>query len=220
VGIAITVIDDGRAAYLAQAIASLSVAFPRMPSDRMILVNDSGDPNYAQELLHTYHHTDRQIHHAHRRGLAGALRSAWEAALETDCEFIFHAEGAFIYGQEIPIGHMADLLDADRNLAQVSLKRQPVNEYEASRGGFIQCAPDSYWQRDGYISHQVCFTFNPCLIPRFVAELCLQNPGAGLEKDFTALLLEHGYSFGIYGTINDPPRCEHIGVTRSQQWSV
>lgn len=219
-GIAVVVIDDGRPQYLYQAIPSLSVAFPRMPSDHTILVNDSGDASYAQELLHTYPHIDRQIHHAHRRGLAGAIQSAWTAALDYDCEFIFHAEGDFIFDNMIPVEHMSALLDDDPLLAQVSLKRQPVNDHEIACGGFIETSPDSYWQRDAYIAHNTIFSFNPMLVRRSVAEFCLKNPGAGLEKDFTELLVRNGYHFGIYGQSSDLPRCRHIGITRSSGWMV
>ncbi len=219
-GISVCLIDDGRPLYLEKAIHSLSVAFPRMPSDNIILVNDSGDAGYAQELLRTYPHIDRQIHHAHRRGLAGAIHSAWTAALEYDCEFIFHCEGDFTFSEPIQIGHMSDLLDADKSLAQVSLKRQPGNEHEAEMGGFIECSPSDYFQQSGYVLHRTCFTFNPCLIPRHIAEIYLAHDGAGLEKDFTELLVSKSFHFGIYGQIADPPRAIHVGAVRAQGWKV
>ena len=54
-----------------------------------------------------------------------------------------------------------------------------------------------------------------------VAQLCLNEPGDGLERGFTDTLVGHSqrpYSFAIYGNIADEPRVTHIGDTRSQGW--
>ena len=92
-GVCVTVIDDGRPSYLAQAMAGLTEHFPKWPMDRFVLVNDAGDADYADYLRNEYPQFDLQIHHETRRGLAGALRSAWTAALDFGTEFIFHQIG-------------------------------------------------------------------------------------------------------------------------------
>jgi hypothetical protein len=219
VGVAVCILTDGRD-YLRQAIPSLMANFPWMPSDHTLLINDSADSSHARILLADYPNIDRQLHHAHRRGLAGAVRSAWSSALDFDCEFVFHVEDDFLYNCEIPIGRMADMLDGDPTLAQVSLARQPVNPEEWIAGGFMQRSPDSYHQCDGYLSHNTVFSFNPCLVPRSVIELCLAEPRDGLERGFTDTLLSHGMHFGVYGAMDDAPRVNHIGASRSAGWQV
>lgn len=217
-GIAICVIDDGRPLCLAQSVPSLDQHFPKWPNDNLILVNDSGDSEYATQLQHAYPQFDYQIHHQTRRGLSGALHSAWETALDLGAQHVFHFEGDFVALSDIPICKMIKILRDNPHLAQVSLKRGPVNDVERAVGGTIECAPQCYTQHDGYVQHQTIFTFNPMLVPRHIIELCLAEPGDGLERGFTDTLLDHGYFFGIYGMISDAPRVEHVGVQRSQGW--
>jgi hypothetical protein len=185
----------------------------------MFLINDSGDSDYSEYLWDEYPQFT-QIHHPTRRGLAGALRSAWTMALRTDAQYIMHWESDFVALDKIPIRKMVRVLQENPRVAQVSLKRQAVNEVEAAVGGYMQCAPEQYTEHGDYVSHRTIFTFNPSIIPRAVAELCLADPGDGLERGFTDTLLDRGYSFGIYGTINDAPRVNHIGEHRSQGWRV
>jgi len=219
-GIAICLIDDGRPACLMQSVTSLDQCFPKWPCDKVILTEDAGDAQYSALLQEQYAHLNIQVHHETRRGLAGALRSAWQTALDTGAQYVFHLEADFVLLDRIPISKMIKVLQDNPRLAQVSLKRGPVNDVERAVGGTIECAPHCYTQRDGFVEHQTIFTFNPCLIPRSVIELCLAEPGDGLERGFTDTLLDHGYSFGIFGRIEDPARVEHIGHQRSSGWKV
>lgn len=216
--VAVTVIDDGRPQYLRQTVESIKKYVA--PYDTMILIEDSGETTYNAVLEGAYPEFDEQVYHFTRRGLAGAVRSAWETAMKYDVDFVWHHEGDFTVNEPVSLTDLEWMLLTHPQLAQVSLKRQAVNDAESAAGGFIQTSPHEYHQCDGYVEHQRLFTFNPCLIPREVVEVCLGTPRDGLERGFTQTLLDHGYSFGIFGTVDDPPRVTHIGTSRALGWTV
>jgi len=211
---ALTVTTDGRGDYLLQAIDSLRVSLDPWPEWRC-MVDDSGDPAYAAMLRRC--HRDFLIRaHTGRHGLAAAVRSAWLLAFAGRSRYIFHAEDDFIYREPVDLAGMARLLDENPHLAQVVLKRQPWGEDEIAAGGQIEVAPSEYTDREGFVEHRRLFSLNPSLIRREAIELALAEPGDGLERGITDTLLEHGYSFAYWGARKDAPRCEHIGVRRSE----
>lgn len=217
---ALVVSTDGRKECLEQSMKSIEYYLP--PVDHKIIVNDSGDPEYSAWLDKSFPDFTC-IHHSERLGLAGATRSAFQAAIDTGADYYFRMEDDFILQETVDLQTMGSLLSHFIDLAQIAFKRQPVNEVERQAGGFIETDPGRYWEANGLVQHQVCFTFNPSLIPRRVAQLCLDQPGDGLERGFTDTLVGHTqrpYSFGIFGTIDDPPRVIHIGETRSQGWKA
>lgn len=212
---AIVFIDDGRPDYLAQSVESVERHVGLSLSDPLILINDAGNPEYSETLLKLYFRFERIVNHDERRGLAGAVRSAWETALEQDVDYVWHMEGDFILTQNLFLSDMYSVLKENPQLAQLVLKRQPWSPEEIQAGGQIETAPELYVDCKGFVSHKRLFSFNPCLIPRHVVELALAGPGDGLERGVTDTLLDAGYSFGYLGDRFDPPRCEHIGINRS-----
>ena len=212
------VIDDGRYAFLREAMASLvdHVA----PLDEIMLVNDSGQESYAQLIETAFiNDVDGFIHHEDRRGLAGAVKSAWEIALALDADYVFHAEGDFTYNEDVPLPEMAQVLEGEPGLAQICLKRQSGNSHEESVGGMVEVAPDEYEERDNgkfvWTEHTRIFSFNPCLIPRAVVQCALTQCSNFLESDVTEVLVKNGYSFALWGGKFDPPKVTHIGTSRS-----
>jgi glycosyltransferase involved in cell wall biosynthesis len=210
------VLDDGRPDYLRHAVASLEKHVFLI--DEMVLINDSGDPHYAEQMRVQYPQFDKQVHHETRRGLAGAVRSAWETAWDMNADYVLHWEGDMVAQCEIPLHDMVGILDNDPLLAQIALYRQPVNAEESAVGGYMQQYADEYTQRDGYVSTHRLFTFNPMLVPIDVTQLCLAEPGDGLERGITDTLNFYNFHFGIFGNINDDPRVLHIGNNRAQGW--
>lgn len=217
--VAIVFIDDGRPEYLYQSIASVNEHLTCSNQAFKILVNDSGDLDYAAELAGRYPEM-QQVHHETRRGLAGAVRSAWDAALANGADFIWHHEDDFLLNQSVDVDVMQEILETSPMLAQVSLKRQAVNDQEVAAGGFMETNLAAFSDRGSYVEHRTLFTFNPCLVPSNVARLCLAEPSDGLERGFTDTLLAANYSFGVLGTIQDPPRVHHIGLHRSKGWQA
>lgn len=215
--IALVVITDGRQHCITETLRSIDENLHGDFASRFI-IDDSGDSAYHEWLVKTYGSQYIVIHHAERRGLAAALRTAWTMALAGGVDYIWHAEDDMVYSTSVDVAELADLLEKHEGVAQISLKRQPVNAEEKAAGGFIELHPWDFHQRDGYVAHQTLFTFNPCLLPRRIAELAMREPGDGLERGITDTLLHRGYTFAILGSLDDAPRVTHIGDQRSAGW--
>lgn len=220
---ALVIITDGRQPpTIVDTIETAQIKL-RGEFDAQFIIDDSGSDAYAQWLDQNYATFDI-VHHESRRGLAGALRSAWETSLNAGADYTFSLEDDFTFPRKVKVDKLAALLHCEPHLAQISLKRQPVNDVEEAAGGFIQTNPSAYFERTcettSWIEHRVNYTFNPHLVSHSVTELALSNPGDGLERGITDTLLTHGYSFGIYGTVADEPRVIHTGKHRSSGWTV
>ena len=220
--IAVAIIGDGRQQYLSQAVASLEQHIPQSAVEATIMINDAdGDEVYAAYLESTYPQMTRFVHHEARRGLAGAVRSAWTAALEYDVDFIWHAEEDFVLTENVPIAQMMYLLTERPYLAQLVLNRppDPGNAPEVAAGGPMLTAPDQYNERsDGdlvWSEHARIFSFNPMLASRAAIECALENCTDFLEAGVTTTLLQNGFTFAFWGGKFDPPKCDHVGLQRS-----
>lgn len=216
--VALVIITDGRGDYLARTLDSLGANLQHRFVSRTI-VDDSGDPAYAAHLDAEYPTFDR-IHHPERRGLGNAVETAWKTALDSDAAFVWHQEEDFTIDEPVDVPAMAETLDQWSNLAQLSLKRQPVNATEVTAGGYMQVEPARYANAEKWVDHDVCFSLNPSLIPRSVIESCVDAEMMLVERPITDYLLKQGLRFGVWGSIEDPPRVTHIGTTRSPGWRV
>lgn len=210
---ALVVTTDGRVDYLDQAIESLRVNLLGQIGS-CILVNDEPE---AEHLLVGRYPDFHLVSHPKRRGLAGAVRSAWTAAQRTGASYVFHMEDDFVFNEPVDITNLRVILEANGELAQVVLKRQAWNDEEKRAGGIIECHPHHYTDRDGFIEHGRIFSLNPCLIPVTVVDLGWPD---GNEAEFTQMCLQAGLSFAFYGQRDDPPRVTHIGDHRSTGWAL
>lgn len=217
--IALAVTTDGRREYLERAVNSLRAQLRPWPH-RKVMVDDSGDVDQARWLARRYL---TFIHRAHptRQGCAATIEDAWRLAIRSPfVKYVFHAEDDFVYTQPIDLTRMAAILNLNPTLAQVALKRQPVNDLERGAGGFMQTRPAETWQqRDGWIEHQLNFTANPSLIPRHAIEVALADDRPKTEPNITETLLAANYTFGYLGRVEDPPVVEHIGEIRMPAWA-
>ena len=216
------IIGDGRHQYLSQAMASIDECIPQSVIEAKIMVNDAdGDPTYAAYLNATYPRITRFVHHEARRGLGGAVKSAWQAALDYDADFIWHHEEDFVLTDTVPIAQMMYLLSERPYLAQLVLNRNPDpgNAQEVAAGGPMLVAPDEYNERtDGdlvWSEHARIFSFNPMLAPRSAIECALEHSANFLEAGVTTALLQNGFTFAFWGGKYDPPKCYHVGTQRS-----
>ena len=156
----------------------------------------------------------------HRLGMAGAVRAAWDWALETDCDHLLHIEEDFRI-HDLPLAAMLEVFAHDDTLAQVVLKRQPWSPEEQRAGGIIETHPADYKDHTAgglaWTSHQRIFSLNPCLIPRRVLELGWPD---GNEAEMTSNLVADQWRFAFYGHRDDPPRVEHVGAVRGAGWRL
>ena len=221
--IACVVIDDGRVNYLRQCVESIQRYVPESLVEAQILIEDEADPIYHAVLRNNFPQFDRQVHHETRRGLAGAVKSAWETALEYDVDYVLHMEGDFVLIEYVQIGAMCQLLSQRPYLAQLVLKRppDPGNSVEVAAGGIVECAPDQYRECEdldlnvAWTEHARIFSFNPCLIARSAIECALTEGTDFLEAGVTTTLLQNGFTFAFWGGKFDPPKCDHVGLRRS-----
>lgn len=159
----------------------------------------------------------------HTLGMAGAVRAAWQTALDDQWDHLLHWEEDFRIDQPVDLDGMQYVLDRAPHLAQIVLKRQPWNDEEIAAGGIIELHPDDYtefkaWGRNiRWTEHSRIFSLNPCLIPRSVLELGWPD---GNEAGFTEKCLDAGYRFAFYGGRDDPPRVEHVGTVRGTGWRL
>lgn len=157
----------------------------------------------------------------HRLGLSGAVQAAWDWARDQDLDYLLHVEEDFLFNEPFDPNDAISILEADKNLAQVVLKRQSWNPEEQRAGGIIECHPEEYTDHeDGdlrWASHKRIFSLNPCVIPRHIFEMGWPD---GNEAEMTTNLVSLGYRFAFFGGRNDPPRVTHVGAERSIGWRL
>jgi glycosyltransferase involved in cell wall biosynthesis len=212
--VALVVITDGRQNFLTQTTASLVDSFPRF--DHEIIVDDSGDPEYADWLDDEFGGYFSIIHHPERRGCSAAVSTGWLAASEFD--YVWHAEDDFIYTETVDLERMAAILEENPYLAQLALKRQPHGPVELAVGDLMAVELDRWEDHEGFCDTDLIFTFNPCLIPKDVIAVALADPSPRTEPNVTSSCLAKGYRFGYLGQTTDPPRVHHIGERRMEGW--
>ena len=211
------VVGDGRIQYLRQAVASYHKSVINA-DDYLIMINDTGDSGYARVLDDEFPEF-KIIHHPERRGLGGAVRSAWTEAVKTGCDFVFHVEEDFIFPDEIDAFDLVKLLVSRPHLAQMCLVRNAVNDQESAAGGMLHVDPSRYTECSNgqvdWLEQSSLFSFNPALISIGVIEHALHTATDFLERDVTDVLTPQGYAFGLLGKMSDDPRCIHIGTQHS-----
>lgn len=187
-------IGDGRTEYHERSWASLSEHLPEV--DHTVVIDDTG----------------------HKLGFAGAIAEGWKQALDTGASYVWHAELDFTYLAPIELDAMIGALRQRPWLAQVCLKRGPVNAEEIAAGGIVERFPDRYAEEKAYghtISvNDVCFSTNPCL---YSVEMCRKGWPREPQSEgvFTHRLLAEGYRFAFWGGKFDRPRVHHIGDVRA-----
>lgn len=216
----VVVIGDGRGEYLARTMSSLSHV--NHPIYARIMVNDEADPMYCASLDVEY--PEWEIHHTGRVGMAGAVQAGFTAALAYEPDFVLWAEEDMTLIDDLPVGKAAAVLDRPKNdrIAQMVFKRAPwwgsPDEMElGDQWAAIKRLAHFYTPQDGYSTHDFIFSLNPCLIPRRILELGWDSDN---EAGMTRKLLDLGFVFGHWGGLDSPPLVEHIGVDRSQEWSL
>lgn len=213
--VSLVVITDGRQDCINSTIDRLNSILSYKFFEK-IIINDSANPAYNNYLSKRF--TDFKIvFHETRRGLAGAVQSAW-VSYSKETDYIFHLEDDFLLEEELNIEHMIYLLEQNKHLVQMALVRAPVNPPEEQVGGFVFQHLEDYHQKNEYFEHQRLFTLNPSIYPVSTAEIGW--PDHGGETEFTNKVhsIDPKKKFGFYGNIYDKPKVTHIGGRRSEGW--
>jgi glycosyltransferase involved in cell wall biosynthesis len=216
--VSLVIITDGRLEYLEKTMNSLynNVKYPFVEK---IIVNDCIDirfRNKVKELADIY--SFFTINHNTKMGFARVYNTAWKRIWPSS-DFVFSTEDDFTFNEEIDVEKMIEILEYDRNLVQVALKRQAWNEEEKKAGGIVELWPDQYEEKNvgdlSWTEHRQFFTTNPSLISKWVIDR-----GWPLVPDsegiFTHELFKNpNYKSCFYGGKFDKPKVEHIGITRA-----
>lgn len=223
--VALLVLTDGRADCIARTIASAEEHLPASsgwwPIGRRIIHDDSADPAYRAWLALEF--PDWEIVAPERRlGFGGAIANAWAhlcATAEGDtCEFVFHLEDDFTMNGPVDLTGMAAVLRATPNLAQMALRRQPVNEIERAAGGIVECWPDEYREHKrgnlAWLEHRLYFTTNPSLYRRSLCWRGWPTVHASEVAFSQALFADPDARCGYWGARDSGEAVHHIGDAR------
>jgi hypothetical protein len=153
----------------------------------------------------------------HQMGMAGAVRAAWNWAIQQSADYVFLVEEDFRFTEPVDLRHMVAILQDHPELAQMVLLRQPWSTEERQAGGLIALHPNDYTDRGSYVTHKRIFSLNPFIAPRRVLELGWPD---GNEAGFTATCAAAGLSFALYGAKADSPRVTHVGAERAAGWRL
>lgn len=187
-------IGDGRDEYHERSWASLREMLP--------------------DVAHTVVIDDR----THELGFAGAIAEGWRQVLDTGARYVMHCELDFTYREPVDLDGMVAVLERRPRLAQVCLKRGPVNAEEIAAGGIVERFPDRYSEAvvagHAITEHDVCFSTNPCVYP---VEVCRRGwpQVKHSEGVFTHELLAAGFHFCFWGAKFAAPKVHHIGEVRA-----
>lgn len=230
--ITLLAMTDGRPEYLHETIASFdAMAHPGNLVTRRIIHNDCPDPAFADWLAHTYSGFEIvpswQSLQGKRSGFTGAIRSAWShlRAFPGTERFILHLEEDFTFNRPVPLDDMAEVLDAQPQLAQLALRRQPWSDTERQAGGVVELNPGEYLERqtqlaDGrpvaWLEHRLFWTTNVSL---YRMSLMADQDWPDVEHSegmFTIQLREDpALRFAYWGARNSGEAITHIGHRRS-----
>lgn len=218
----LVVVSHGESETLASTIASFHELVAPAPADIRLIYD--GPWEEAIEATHVMR-GDGIIHCGDRQeGFCATVRRGWSAAASSGPEYVFWLEHDFVFTQPVDLRELAQVLDMEPWLAQMSLLRQPTSPEEVEAGGVIQrhggssflayVAPvEKEFERvmRAWLKHSIYFTTNPSLMRRqFMVDNPWPDKATECEGYFGIDLRERGYEFGIWGAGETWVR--HIGA--------
>lgn len=216
--VCLLVITDGRRGCIAQTIPSALESLQGSIT-RKLIYDDSGDDGYHDWLTDTFPGFEVFSHPVGRQGFGGAIRAAWAHLHDVLEPLVFHLEDDFTFNRAVSLDDMAAVLQANPNLVQLALRRQPWNDIERDAGGVVESRADEYDERtDGvhdWLEHRLFFTTNPCL---YRSEMMWKHPwpkGNNSEGRFSIdLCRSPKVRFGFWGARGSGEWVTHIGADR------
>jgi GT2 family glycosyltransferase len=209
--IAVVALTTGDRDTLAEAIASAEENL-RGPLGRHLICVD-GPLARVQAVADAY--PAWEVERIQGGGYPKAVAAAMERAIGSGQPWIFWLEDDFTFNERIDLREMQALVE-QHDLAQLSLMRQPWYQHELEAGGVIAARPDEFTQRDGHIEHRAYWTSNPMLTRRRTIAEHRWPQGRNSELRFGhQVFSDPRANAGIFGSIEDAPRVEHIGLERA-----
>lgn len=158
-------------------------------------------------------------------GYCEATRRLWTKAARKPGDYVFWLEHDFTFRRPVNLEELAFVLRIRRDVAQMSLMRDAVNEQEKQAGGLYESRPGQYRRRAmsrgmgtrespsetfDWLEHTSYFTTNPSLMrAEFMRNIPWPTVGPACEGHFGRELAARDYSFGVWG--EGEPWVTHIG---------
>ena len=209
------VVTDGRIDCLKRTLQSFHENCT-YPFYEKFMVNDCMDQGLTaqtKQLADQYGYY--LVQHENKKGFAGVYNTAWSLC---SGDYVFNLEDDFTFNENVDIDSMIKIIEHNKHLVQIVLKRQPWNEQERKAGGIIEQWADLYTEKelDGvfWSEHNLFYSTNPSLTPKWVInkgwEIC---PGS--EAVMSKKLLVEDFKSAYFGKKFDAPRVTHIGELRN-----
>jgi hypothetical protein len=226
--IGLIVITNGRDDYLKETIAS----FENMVDGDIgvrLLYDDTGDQAHVRRMVERWgdrFHVAPSRESIRVRGFGGAIGYCWDwirgwnvSSTDDPVTHVFHLEDDFTFNRPVNLDHLARILDRHRYLAQLALRRQPVNEHERTAGGVVECWPDEYVEVEHadhvWLEHRLFWTTNPSLYRASFCDIGWPVSSAS-EQIFTGLMRQDpAVRFGYWGARDSGEWVRHIGEQRT-----
>jgi hypothetical protein len=188
--------------------------------DIEIIVDDSGSESYRNWLSSEY--KSANIIHVDdtASGYINAMSKCFEIAVNSGCDYILHTEDDFILNRDLDVSKLINILEKNKNFAQIALQRQPWYDHERGQDTLIHC-----WRVLGYeftekrldgcayVEHAYFWTANPNIYPTKIASI-----GWPKERDselqFTKKVFALGYKAAFYEKESSENYVTHIGDFR------
>lgn len=215
--ISLLVMTDGRGDCIERTIPA-ALDQLQGPITRRVIHDDSADPDYRAWLAETFPAFE-VVGQEERQGFGGAIRSAWALLASDRNGYVFHLEDDFVLDRPVHLSAVMSLLAAETSLAQVALRRQPVNDDERAAGGVVEQWPHEYRDHHcddaAWLEHSLFFTTNPSLYRSSLLRIGWPG-GPRSEVTMTDRLKGLGYRFAFWGERADGPWVTHIGDERAE----
>lgn len=152
------------------------------------------------------------------QGYATAMRRCQQVEMGSGQPWVLHVEDDVLLNGPLDVREMQRVMERNPDLAQLSLKRQPVHEEELEVGDMLKWRrPESFDLRDGVVAHRAFWAATISLTRRrFLAEHPWPMEGDSERRFGNRLFRQNPRLWaGVLGALDDPPRITHIGKVRA-----
>lgn len=206
------VMTDGRDDCLDETLHSVDRQLGG-PFTHRVINDDTGDPTHATALGARYPGYE-VLSGTRRRGFGGAIQYAWDQIKSRIESHVFHLEDDFTFNEPVDVRAMAYVLDANPQLTQMALQRQPWNVDEITSGHIIDPADCTERNTGGFVwlEHREFFTTNPCVYRRTLCEKGWPDGNESEDQFGIALFQDPMKTSGYW---SNKPLVSHIGAHRA-----
>lgn len=217
----LVVLTHGDSAPLPDTINSFAAMVLPWPTSTVVVYDGQDNPDSPTALREIERVTrDRlsvRLTNSHV-GFCAATELAWNAASEDGPDWIFWLEHDFTFNRPVDLSALAAVMDAEPQVTQMALLRQPVSDAEVEIGGYLNTPHRDYQPREtaiyhlgadpaddfdiaDWFEHRDYWTTNPSLFRRQLAvDLAWPtSPQCEGHFGFAVRAAIPGASFGVWG---------------------